>query len=196
MLNTTCCRKSSRLPPYLRFVTRWDHLTCVWLRLRVCAISLLSQQAPLLRQRPHGIAPMIVLAFILMGLAEIARGQDQPQTTLTRSGTKTDLLMTTTPLARLPRPETESDRPAPLVNQNTCGYTSGNWQSGITCAGTDSCTYQTTPYSAPFFGCCSQGVSGTNPGCTYLSTCLDYGASSNTNTGNRVLIDESVGYLW
>ncbi|KAM0705652.1 hypothetical protein Q7P35_007012 [Cladosporium inversicolor] len=45
--------------------------------------------------------------------------------------TKTDLLMTTTPLARFPRSEAESDRPAPLVNQNICGYTSGNWQSVV-----------------------------------------------------------------
>ena len=73
---------------------------------------------------------------------------------------------TTTPLARLPRAE-----PPPLLtNSVTCGYTSGLWYSAVTCSPDQTCTYYTTPYSAPNFGCCdSVGQS-----CGYVSTCIDY----------------------
>lgn len=73
---------------------------------------------------------------------------------------------TTTPLALLPREE-----PPPLLtNSVTCGYTSGLWYSAVTCSADQTCTYYTTPYAAPNFGCCdSVGQS-----CGYVSTCIDY----------------------
>ena len=68
--------------------------------------------------------------------------------------------------ALLPRAE-----PPPLLtNSVTCGYTSGLWYSAVTCSPDQTCTYYTTPYSAPNFGCCdSVGQS-----CGYVSTCIDY----------------------
>ncbi|THX06198.1 hypothetical protein D6D13_06667 [Aureobasidium pullulans] len=75
--------------------------------------------------------------------------------------------------------------PAILTNAQTCGYTSGAWSSAVTCGPQQSCTYYTTPYSAPNFGCCSEGV-----GCGYVSTCLDYKAMGNSNRGAGVLISD------
>jgi hypothetical protein len=80
--------------------------------------------------------------------------------------------------------------PAILTNAQTCGYTSGAWSSAVTCGPQQSCTYYTTPYSAPNFGCCSEGV-----GCGYVSTCLDYKAMGNSNRGAGVLISDQQ-FLW
>ncbi|KAG9592652.1 hypothetical protein KCU77_g6885, partial [Aureobasidium melanogenum] len=70
-----------------------------------------------------------------------------------------------------------------LTNAQTCGYTSGAWSSAVTCGSQQSCTYYSSPYSAPNFGCCSNGS-----GCGYVSTCLDYRAQGNFNTGAGVAI--------
>ncbi|KAI5269847.1 hypothetical protein E4T47_06689 [Aureobasidium subglaciale] len=73
-----------------------------------------------------------------------------------------------------------------LTNAHTCGYTSGAWSSAVTCGPSHSCTYYTTPYSAPNFGCCSEGLD-----CGYVSTCLDYGAKGNPNTGSGIIFSIS-----
>ncbi|KAI5194054.1 hypothetical protein E4T39_08811 [Aureobasidium subglaciale] len=78
------------------------------------------------------------------------------------------------------------DPPEILTNAHTCGYTSGAWSSAVTCGPQHSCTYYTTPYSAPNFGCCSEGL-----GCGYISTCLDYGAKGNPNTGKDIIFSIS-----
>ena len=86
---------------------------------------------------------------------------------------------TTTPLALLPR-----DEPPPLLtNSVTCGYTSGLWYSAVTCAPDYSCSYYTTPYAAPNFGCCSAGRE-----CGYVSSCIDYDPS-NTQVGAGLFLD-------
>lgn len=80
------------------------------------------------------------------------------------------------------------DPPELLTNSLTCGYTSGLWYSPVTCGAGSSCTYYTTPYSAPNFGCCITSLTG-SAGCGYVSTCVDYGASNNPNTYGEVLLD-------
>jgi hypothetical protein len=92
----------------------------------------------------------------------------------------------TTAIALLPR----SDPALPLTNSVTCGYTSGLWSSAVTCGEEYSCTYYTEPYSAPNFGCCSSGL-----GCGYVSTCVDYSANNNPNTGAGVLLMDE-GFYW
>lgn len=92
----------------------------------------------------------------------------------------------TTAIALLPR----DDLARPLTNSLTCGYTSGLWSSAVTCAPEYSCNYYTEPYSAPNFGCCSSGS-----GCGYVSTCIDYGASNNPNTGGGVMVGDEE-FLW
>jgi hypothetical protein len=72
------------------------------------------------------------------------------------------------------------DPPNILTNDQTCGYTSGVWSSAVTCGPQASCTYYTGP-AAPNFGCCTDGQ-----GCDYVSTCMDYGAKGNINTGGGV----------
>ncbi|THV82254.1 hypothetical protein D6D27_08424 [Aureobasidium pullulans] len=81
------------------------------------------------------------------------------------------------------------DPPALLTNDQTCGYTSGVWSSAVTCGPSHSCTYYTTPYSAPNFGCCINGEE-----CGYVSTCVDYKASGNPNTiGGYLFMDKGIG---
>lgn len=83
-----------------------------------------------------------------------------------------------------------ADPPLVLTNSLTCGYMNGIWNSPVTCTSEYSCSYYTTPTSAPNFGCCS-GASG----CGYVSTCLDYNADNNTNTGGDVAIGP-YQFLW
>jgi hypothetical protein len=93
---------------------------------------------------------------------------------------------TTTPLALLPR----NEPPPLLTNSVTCGYTSGLWYSAVTCSPDQTCTYYTTPYSAPNFGCCdSVGQS-----CGYVSTCIDYN-TRNTFVG-AVLYLQGDDFYW
>ncbi|KAH0334348.1 hypothetical protein KCU81_g9504, partial [Aureobasidium melanogenum] len=77
----------------------------------------------------------------------------------------------------------QDDSPEVLTNAETCGYTSGAWSSAVTCGSQQSCTYYSSPNSAPNFGCCSNGL-----GCGYVSTCLDYRAKGNFNTYAGVAI--------
>lgn len=86
--------------------------------------------------------------------------------------------------------ELRRDPPALLTNDRTCGYTSGAWSSAVTCGPGHSCTYYTTPYSAPNFGCCTNGAE-----CGYVSTCVDYKAEGNPNTiGGYLFMDK--GMYW
>jgi hypothetical protein len=84
-----------------------------------------------------------------------------------------------------------------LTNAETCGYLSGLGADPVTCASGRSCTYYTTPQSAPNFGCCVENTASSANGCGYVSTCVDYsiGKSSSLGIGAEVFLYNS-GFYW
>lgn len=137
---------------------------------------------------PQNMASLL-LRLSFLRLIENAHGRymsiPTPTTHLHQGRLQPPPKATTTPLALLPRAE-----PPPLLtNSLTCGYTDGLWYSAVTCRPDYSCTYYTTPYAYPNFGCCSAGKE-----CGYVSTCIDYDPS-NTKVG-ALLYLEGDEFYW
>lgn len=148
----------------------------------------------------HDVSPMLLsVAFRPVILLTDSSTLDSCQIMFTPSVTAHGPRITASPYAPLSLPpvsqttlvqQLRRDPPALLTNDQTCGYTSGVWSSAVTCGPSHSCTYYTTPYSAPNFGCCINGEE-----CGYVSTCVDYKASGNPNTIGGYLFKDK-GMYW